>query len=91
MGWGVAKVKSVSTIDSVYIRPAYSLYFTPSIQHFEPTILIMLGVALLALIGSTSVEAHKGCGGGEIMRRNPGGALVTRDDGTWQSEAALSE
>jgi hypothetical protein len=49
----------------------------------------MLGVALLALIGS--VEAHKGCGGGEIMRRNPGGALVTRDDGTWQSEAALSE
>lgn len=51
----------------------------------------MLGVALLALIGSTSVEAHKGCGGGEIMRRNPGGALVTRDDGTWQSEAALSE
>ena len=51
----------------------------------------MLGVALLALLGSTSVEGHKGCGGGEIMRRNPGGALVTRDDSTWQQEATLGE
>jgi hypothetical protein len=51
----------------------------------------MIGVALLALLGSTSVEAHKGCGGGEIMRRNPGGALVTRDESTWQQEATLGE
>jgi hypothetical protein len=51
----------------------------------------MISVALLALLGSTAVEGHKGCGGGEIMRRNPGGALVTRDEGTWQSEAALGE
>lgn len=51
----------------------------------------MLSVALLAILGLTSVEAHKGCGGGEIMRRNPGGRLIQRGDTTWQQEATLSE
>lgn len=51
----------------------------------------MLSVALLTILGLTSVEAHKGCGGGEIMRRNPGGPLIQRADTTWQQEATLSK
>jgi hypothetical protein len=51
----------------------------------------MLSVALLTILGIASVEAHKGCGGGEIMRRNPGGPLIQRDDTTWQQEAALGK
>jgi hypothetical protein len=38
------------------------------------------------------VSAHRGCGGGEIMKRNPGGEILESRQAavTWQQEAQLS-
>lgn len=71
----------------------FSSSFPSSSVYTHTLLTTMLSVALVSFLGlaASTIEAHKGCGGGEIMRRNPGGPLVSRDDTTWQSEAALGK